>query len=89
MDVAKLQAREMFLSFSEILKKRVQDSGGAILGNVWDISIKLGEVYPKVDELVIVKGFIRPLYASVKWSTVSGIEENVILNIKKLVTVSG
>ena len=83
MDVAKLQAREMFLSFSEILKKRVQDSGGAILGNVWDISIKLGEVYPKVDELIIVKGFIRPLYASVKWSAVSGIEENVILNIKK------
>jgi hypothetical protein len=34
----------------------VKTADGAYLGNVWDISVQLGEIYPKSSEIIISKG---------------------------------
>lgn len=77
------QAAAMFINFSEILKKDIRNSDGIFLGNVWDISVKLGEVYPKSDSLIIYKGSFRKVYATVSWASVSNVDDDIILSIKK------
>lgn len=79
---ARMKAAAMFVHFSQILKKDVQDADGKFVGMVWDISLKLGEVYPKTDGLIIRRGSFRRLYACVPWSSVSSMEDEVILNMK-------
>jgi len=79
---AKAKAAAMFIHFSQILKKDVRDADGKFAGSVWDISLKLGEVYPKTDALIIRRGFFRRQYACVPWSSVSSMEDEVILNMK-------
>lgn len=79
--IAKAQA--MFVNFSDILKKDVHDVDGNLLGNIWDISVKLGEVYPKSNELIVAQGLLNRLYASVPWSNVVSSEDDIILNVKK------
>jgi sporulation protein YlmC with PRC-barrel domain len=44
---------QMFLFFSELLGRPVRTSGGARVGRVADLKVRLGEVYPKVGTLVI------------------------------------
>ena len=78
----KVQAGEMFINFSKILNKDILDVDEKILGSVWDISVKFGEVYPKTDELIIRKGLFKKLYASLPWSNISALEDDVVLNIK-------
>ncbi len=80
---AKVQAAAMFINFSEILKRDIRDSDGIFLGNVWDISLKLGEIYPKLNELIIYKGSFRRVYATLLWSSVSNVDGDIILNVKK------
>lgn len=62
--------------------KDVLDSDRRFIGKLWDISAKTSEVYPKSDELIISKGFIKRYYASVSFSNVSEIDGEIILNIK-------
>jgi len=81
LDAAKALAAAMFINFSEILKEDVKDAGGALLGRVWDISAKLGEVYPKSKDLIISKGFLKRSYACVPWTAVSTIEDGIILGM--------
>lgn len=78
----KAQAKAMFVYFSEVLKKEVRDSEGKVLGRIWDIPLKLGEVYPKSSELIIVNGFPGKSYASVPWLSVANMEDDIILNLK-------
>jgi CBS domain-containing protein/sporulation protein YlmC with PRC-barrel domain len=78
----KAKAGEMFMHFSLLLEKDVRDSDGRFLGEVWDVSVKLGEVYPKTDELVIRRGFFRRVYASIPWSMVADIEDFIALKVK-------
>lgn len=80
---AKIKAAEMFVNFSELLKKDVTAFDGAFIGKVWDISSKIGEIYPKAEELVIAKGAFKRLYASVPWSNIGSIGEDIVLNIRK------
>jgi magnesium transporter len=79
---AKIKAAAMFLNFSSLLGKDVLDCDRKFIGKLWDISAKTSEVYPKSDELIISKGFIKRYYASVPFSNVLEIDGEVILNIK-------
>jgi magnesium transporter len=79
---AQSKAAAMFLNFSSLLGKDVLDHDRKFIGRLWEISAKTSEVYPKSDELIITKGFIRRYYASVPFSSVSEIDGEVILNIK-------
>lgn len=79
---AKRDAAKMFINFSEIMKEYVLDNDGKYLGRVLDISVKLGEVYPKAEELIISQGAFKKIYASVPWTSVSAIEDNIVLNLK-------
>ncbi|MDP3143371.1 MAG: hypothetical protein Q8N14_05500, partial [Candidatus Omnitrophota bacterium] len=75
-------AASMFLNFSGLLKKEIVDISGKMLGRVWDISVKSGEIYPATEELIIRKGFLRQQYSTVPWSSVSEINEEITLNVK-------
>ena len=76
------KAREMFVYFSDILQKKVVDSEGKILGRVWDISTKLGEIYPKSGDLILSRGSMKWSYASVGSSHIKSIGEEIVLDIK-------
>jgi magnesium transporter len=78
-DEARAKAAAMFINFSDILKEDVHDSNGKLAGRVWDISAKLGDVYPKISELVIYKGFSKKSFASVPWSDVATVESGIVL----------
>ena len=78
---AKAKADAMFVYFSEILKKEVLDAERKLVGGVWDISVKSGEVYPKADRLIIRRGWRRRLTASVGWSCVTGFDDEILLSV--------
>lgn len=78
----KAKAKAMFVNYSDILKRDILDVDGKFLGNVWDISVKFGEVYPKSDELIIKRGSFKRQYAATPWSSVLSIEDDIILNVK-------
>lgn len=78
----KARAAAMFIYFSSFLRKEVKDRNGVYLGRVWDISSRLGETYPRSEELIIVKGFWRRTYAALVWQSVSSFEDDIIVNIK-------
>ncbi|MBU1038521.1 MAG: CBS domain-containing protein [Candidatus Omnitrophica bacterium] len=80
---ARAIAAEMFINFSDLLKKDVIAFDGAYIGKVWDVSSKLGEIYPKAEELIIYKGTVNRLYASVPWPEVGQVADEIVLNIKK------
>ncbi|MCX5666381.1 MAG: CBS domain-containing protein [Candidatus Omnitrophica bacterium] len=82
LEEAKIKAAAMFLNFSSLLGKDVLDSERKFVGKLWDISAKTSEVYPKSDELIISKGFIKRRYASVPFSNVLEIDGEVVLNIR-------
>ncbi|MDD4352650.1 MAG: CBS domain-containing protein [Candidatus Gracilibacteria bacterium] len=77
------QAGEMFIYLSEVLHKEVLDADRKLVGKVWDISVKFGEIYPKTDELIVRLGHPKKQYASVPWGEISAIEEEIILKKKK------
>src|SRR3989338_5237308 len=78
----KAKAAAMFINFSEMLKKDVYDADGIFLGGVWDVSVKFGEVYPRLDELIIKKGLLKLRYAAVQWPRITAFEDDIILDIK-------
>jgi len=82
LEEAKIKAAAMFLDFSSLLGKDVLDVDRRFLGKLWDISVKTSEVYPKSDELIIAKGFIKRYYASIPFSKVSEIDQEVVLSIR-------
>lgn len=78
------KAREMFVYFSDILQKDVRDSDGKVLGRVWDISAKLGEIYPKSGDVIIFKGSMNRTYASIESSRISSISDEIVMDVKGL-----
>lgn len=80
---ARIRAAAMFVNFSDLLRKEVVAFDGAFIGKVWDISSKIGEVYPKTEELIICKGFANKVYASIPWSSVGSIEDEITIKLKK------
>ena len=78
----KAKAAAMFLNFSSILEMDVLDADMLFLGKIWDISAKTSEVYPKSDELIIKRGSLNREYASVPFSAVSEIDDELVLSLK-------
>jgi len=76
------KARDMFVYFSDILEKDVLDSEGKVLGRVWDISAKLGEVYPKSGDVIIYKAPMNRVYASIESSCISSISDEIVMDVK-------
>ncbi len=81
-DVA-AKAAAMFIDYSKILEKDVLDCDDKLVGHVWDFSIKFGGIFPKLDDLIVKKNFFHPLYASIPWSKIAAVEDNIILNPKR------
>jgi CBS domain-containing protein/sporulation protein YlmC with PRC-barrel domain len=79
---AKVRAAEMFMHFSDILAIDVRDKDGNFLGELCDIAIKRGEIYPKADEIVVERGLFKKLYASFSWTKVTAIEDYIVINVK-------
>jgi CBS domain-containing protein len=79
----KARATEMFINFSDVLKKDVTAFDGTYIGRVWDVASKLGETYPKAEDLIIYKGTINRIYGSIPWANVGSIADEIVLNIKK------
>lgn len=79
---AKAKAAAMFIYFSELMEKDILDCDHKFLGKVWDISAKTSEVYPKSDELIIKRGFLKREYAAIPFSKISEIDEEIILSLK-------
>ena len=79
---AREKSAQMFIYLSEILSKDILDADRKLLGHIWDISVKFGEIYPKADELIITKGRIKKSYASLPWTSVSTIDDEVMLSVK-------
>jgi len=76
------RAAAMFLNFSSLLEMDILDADRKFLGRFWDISAKTSEVYPKSDELIIRKGFFKREYASIPFSTVAELDDEIVLNIR-------
>jgi len=82
LEEAKLKAAAMFVNFSSLLGKEILDCDRKFIGKLWDISAKTGEVYPKSDELIIVKGILKRSYASVGFANVAEIDGEIVLKLK-------
>jgi len=61
--ISKLEAKKMFVYFSELIDKPVFDANKNIVGEVYDIILKPSAVYPQSAYLVIRKGFPNRSYA--------------------------
>lgn len=79
---ARIKAAEMFVNFSDLLKKDVIAVDGAYLGRVWDIASRLGDIYPKAEELIVYKGSFGRQYASVPWASVTAVGGDIVLGIR-------
>jgi len=81
---ARAKAAAMFINFSDLLKMDVRSADGAFAGNVWDIAVKRGDVYPKTEDLIIAQGgALKRVYAILPWSSVASIEDEILLNVRK------
>jgi CBS domain-containing protein/sporulation protein YlmC with PRC-barrel domain len=78
----KAKAAAMFINFSSLLEMDILDADRKFIGRIWDISVKTSEIYPKSDELIIGRGFLKREYASVPFSTVTEIDEEIVLSVK-------
>jgi magnesium transporter len=52
-DTKSLEAPVTFVYFSDLLSRTVVDAGGAPIGRLWDLSIRLPEPYPAVSQVII------------------------------------
>lgn len=78
----KSKAAAMFLNFSDLLGKDILDVNRKFVGKIWDVSVKIGEIYPRSEELIIKSGPFKRRYASIPFSGVSAIEDEIVLNLK-------
>jgi CBS domain-containing protein len=66
-----------FLFLSEILGRRMMDSKDEVVGKVEDMRAGLGELFPKINSLVLTKkGEKKPF--TINWEEVITINENII-----------
>jgi len=82
LEEARIKAAEMFINLSCLLRKDVLDSEGNVVGRLWDISAKLGDIYPRTEDIIIFKGSIKKVYASVECSHIKSIGNEIALDIK-------
>ncbi len=72
----------MFVFFSDILGKEVLDASNRLIGKVYDLTLHLGEIYPKISGMVIKKGFIKHCYSLVSYDAVEYLDDSVRLKLQ-------
>lgn len=81
MEEARIKAAEMFVNLSCLLKKDIITSDGKAAGRLWDISAKLGDIYPKTEDIILFKGSVKRSYASVGCPHIKSIGDEISLDI--------
>lgn len=61
---------DAFIYFSQLINRPIIDKDGEQVGNLYDITVKFGEVYPLSNSLIIRKGFPNRKYAVVNWEDI-------------------
>jgi predicted transcriptional regulator/sporulation protein YlmC with PRC-barrel domain len=80
----KMDAKRVFVYFSQVMDKPVIDKNGEMVGKIYDIVVKPSEVYPISDSLIIRQGFPNRKYAVIIWSDILEMDsEEVRLKIDK------
>lgn len=69
-DLNKPTPNPVFTYFSHVLQFDVIGPDGETAGQVYDIIVQVGQVYPRSSALIIRKGFINHKYAVIPWSEV-------------------
>ncbi len=81
-------AKKVFVYFSQLMDRRVVDSSGVPIGELYDIIVKPTQVYPQSSGMVIRKGFPNRKYALVNWQDIREIDKREIrlgIDKKKIV----
>jgi magnesium transporter len=70
--------QKMFLNLSEFLGRAVLASGGVKIGRVADLRVRLGEIYPKADTLVVRRRGQKASWA-LDWSQVEILRDDAVV----------
>lgn len=76
---AQAKAEQMFVYFSDLLNMGVIDTDGRYLGVFSDASVVLGDIYPKLDKIVVRKGFLKRHYAVISASEIDQIDQDIVV----------
>lgn len=60
----------LFIYFSQLMDKTVIDKNGSRAGELYDIIVKPGQIYPQSVSLIIRKGFPNRKYGVVQWKDI-------------------
>jgi magnesium transporter len=84
LDINKPTPNPVFTYFSNLLDRDIIDSNGDLLGGLYDIIVKVAQVYPQSAGLIVRKGFPNRKYALVSWENVAQLNPKEIkLSIPK------
>lgn len=73
-----------FVYFSELMDRPVYDKNNAQAGELYDIIVRAGQVYPLSTGLIIRKNFPNRQYAAVEWPQIKSIDKKEVrLTIEK------
>ena len=78
MDFNKATPNPVFEYFSTLMERDVLDAQGNWVGDLYDIIVKVAQIYPQSDGLVIRKGFINHKYAYISWQDVAEVGKKEI-----------
>ena len=79
-----ISASKMFIFFSQLMDKPVEDLNGKVVGEIYDIVVKPSQVYPLSDALIIRRGFPNRKYAIINWPDIQSLgPEGATLKIAK------
>jgi len=82
LDLDKQQAKRVFIYFSQFMGRLVFDNNKRTAGQVYDVIVKPGAIYPESAGLIIRKGFINRKYAVINWEDILEIDDKeVVLKI--------
>jgi magnesium transporter len=70
-DLNKPTPNPVFTYFSRLLDRDVLDANGEYVGGLYDIIVKVAQVYPQSVGLIVRKGFPNRKYALISWQEVA------------------
>ncbi len=73
---------KLFIYFSDMIGMDILDAKGQWVGHLHDLGLNIqGDIYPKVTDLIIRRGFGRKEYVRVAWEELAYIEEEARLKL--------
>lgn len=69
-DINKPTPNPIFVYFSEFIDRDIVDVNNELIGHLYDIIVKVAQVYPQSAGLIVRKGFPNRKYALVSWEHV-------------------